>query len=402
MLSQKNIIKMMEKVNKTFVSVTGHSISFIDTEGKSVLPFNMGIFSDFCRYVINSDKGSIKCLECNNVITYGCHNNEKRIFQCYMGLTMMAIPIVIDGKCNYGITCGQMLQEGDQEKFFNQLKYRASETQLDVQKLIEYGKKVKVLDGNEIEARMMFLSMLAEYISITETQLEMSRQYARNLEDKIKMEKNLRKTQFKFLQAQISPHFLFNTLNLLVRVAINESALKTADLIYNLSDLLRRSYKTSESNCTLKEEFYHIKSYLNIHINRYLGLLKTKIYIEEEVETVIIPLFSLQPFVENAVIHGIEPINREGIISISAVKKDNRAIVTITDNGAGIKQENINDILEGQIEPSRVQASGMGIRNVKERLDLFFEDSYTLDIKSISNHGTKVTISIPLILGRGE
>ncbi len=397
-----NIIRMMEKVNKTFVSVTGHSISFMDDKGRSVLPFNMNIFSDFCKYVINSEKGCKKCLECNNIIEHGCIDMSPRVSQCYMGLTMITIPIVISGKCNYSVTCGQMLMSGDQKGFFEELHIKANELELDKNKLLKYGKRVKVVSEKDIETRMMFLSMLAEYISITETQLEMSKQYTRQLEDKIKLEKNLRETQFRFLQAQISPHFLFNTLNLVTRVALNEKAGKTADLIYSLSDLLRRSYKTPQCSCTLGEEFHYIDSYLNIQDIRYSGLLKTETFIEAEVENAVIPVFSLQPFVENAIIHGIEPIDREGFISISATRENGRVLVRINDNGSGMKQETIDKILQGKIEPSRVQASGMGIKNVRERLDLYFGDGYQMKIKSGLDQGTEVTIFIPLIFERGE
>lgn len=401
-MPESNIIKMMERVNQTFVSVTGHSISFMDSEGRSVLPFNMNIFSDFCRYVINSEKGGKKCMECNNILEHGCKDMNPRISRCYMGLTMITIPIVISDKCNYSITCGQMLMEGGQKEFFEELHLKAGELGLDKSMLIEYGKRVKVVNEKDIATRMMFLSMLAEYISITETQLEMSKQYTKQLEDTIKLEKNLRETQFRFLQAQISPHFLFNTLNLVTRVALNEKAEKTADLIYCLSDLLRRSYNTPQCSCTLSEEFHYIDSYLNIQNIRYSGMLEIETFIEEKVENAVIPVFSLQPFVENAVIHGIEPIDRKGCISISAVREDDKVLVKIIDNGSGMKQETVDKILKGQIEPSRVQASGMGIKNVKERLDLFFGDRYEMDIKSSPGRGTEVAIFIPLIFERGE
>ncbi|HBG17097.1 MAG TPA: hypothetical protein DDW93_09985 [Firmicutes bacterium] len=401
-MSELNIVKMMEKVNRTFISVTGHSISFMDSEGRSVLPFNLNIFSEFCKYVINSEKGGPKCMECNKMIGSDSEDLSPRISQCYMGLTIITIPIVISGKCNYSITCGQMLMAGEEEEFFQELRFKASELDLDRKKLISFGRRVKVVRERDINTIMMFLSLLAEYISITETQLEMAEQHTKQLEDMIKLEKNLRETQFRFLQAQISPHFLFNTLNLVTRVALKEKADKTADLIYSLSELLRRSYKTPHHSCTLSEEFHHIDSYLYIQRMRYSGLLTTEIFIEEEVENTMLPIFSLQPFVENAMIHGIEPLNRKGYIAVSAVRADDKVLIRIIDNGAGMKQEMVERILKGQIEPSRVQTSGMGIKNVKERLDLVFGDRYTMEIKSHPDEGTEVSIYIPLTLERGE
>jgi ligand-binding sensor protein len=388
---------MMEKVNQMFISVTGHSISFMDREGRSVLPFNLNIFSDFCNYVINSEKGGPKCIECNNVFEVNCQETNPRISQCHMGLTMITIPIVVSGKCNYSVTCGQMLMAEEKKGFFAELPSKAKELDLNTRKLISFGKKVKVVNEHDINTTMMFLSLLAEYISITETQLELKEQQTKQLEDKIKLEKSLRETQFRFLQAQISPHFLFNTLNLVSRVALKEKAEQTADLIYNLSDLLRRSYKTSHSDSTLKEEFHHLDSYLKIQVMRYTGMLTTETFLAEAVQDIVIPVFSLQPFVENAVIHGIEPLKRKGHISVSAEEKGDQVVITITDNGVGMKQEKVDQILNGQIEPSRVQTSGMGIKNVQERLELFFGDQYRLVLQSSLDQGTEVTIFLPLV-----
>lgn len=401
-MSRMNIVKMMEKVNHTFISVTGHSISFMDRNGQSVLPFNLNIFSEFCKYVINSEKGGPKCIECNNLITPNDEDLRPRIAQCHMGLTMITVPIMVNGKCDYSVTCGQMLMAGEQKKFFAALPAKAEELGLSAKKLTSFGKKVKVVNERDLHTTLMFLSLLAEYISNTETQLELGEQHTRELEDKIKLEKNLRETQFRFLQAQISPHFLFNTLNLVARVARHEKAEQTADLIYNLSDLLRRSYKTSDSSCTLKEEFHHLESYLKIQSMRYAGLLTTEIFLEEAVAEMMIPVFSLQPFVENAVIHGIEPLKRQGKISVSAQQTGDKVMIRIADNGVGMDQELVARILNRQIEPSRVQTSGMGIRNVQERLDLVFGDQYMLEFKSNPDEGTEVLIYLPLVKERGE
>ena len=147
-MSELNIVKMMEKVNRTFISVTGHSISFMDSEGRSVLPFNLNIFSEFCKYVINSEKGGPKCMECNKMIGSDSEDLSPRISQCYMGLTIITIPIVISGKCNYSITCGQMLMAGEEEEFFQELRFKASELDLDRKKLISFGRRVKVVAAN--------------------------------------------------------------------------------------------------------------------------------------------------------------------------------------------------------------------------------------------------------------
>ena len=105
-MSRMNIVKMMEKVNHTFISVTGHSISFMDRNGQSVLPFNLNIFSEFCKYVINSEKGGPKCIECNNLITPNDEDLRPRIAQCHMGLTMITVPIMVNGNVIIALPVG--------------------------------------------------------------------------------------------------------------------------------------------------------------------------------------------------------------------------------------------------------------------------------------------------------
>ncbi|HHW03745.1 MAG TPA: hypothetical protein GXX35_13230 [Thermoanaerobacterales bacterium] len=113
--SESNLFKLMEKVDSTFTSITGQSISFIDNHGRSVFAFNFRLFTDFCKYIIESPRGYQKCMECNGLFLHS-QKDKYVVFQCHIGLTMMSVTIIENDECNYCITSGQVLMEGTQPK----------------------------------------------------------------------------------------------------------------------------------------------------------------------------------------------------------------------------------------------------------------------------------------------
>lgn len=130
---------------------------------------------------------------------------------------------------------------------------------------------LRVLSAEELDARMQMLQVFAGYVATSEAELETRREYARQVEKKLALERTLHASEFKFLQSQISPHFLFNTLNLLMRTAYREGAPQTADLICDLADLLRRAYYYKDSICTLAEEMQCARQYLTLQSQRLGG-----------------------------------------------------------------------------------------------------------------------------------
>lgn len=158
-ISQLNILKLMEKVDSTFTSVTGQSISFIDSYGSSVFPFNFRLFTDFCKYIIESPKGSVKCMECNRFFLKSSQN-QPAFFRCHIGLTMMSVPIVVNGERNYSITSGQVIMDGTQAEFFDNLERNSLELGLDYTKLKKLAGNLKLLSESEILSRIQFYRCL--------------------------------------------------------------------------------------------------------------------------------------------------------------------------------------------------------------------------------------------------
>nr|WP_241393013.1 histidine kinase [Clostridium tetanomorphum] len=205
----------------------------------------------------------------------------------------------------------------------------------------------------------------------------------------------LKETQLKVLQSQINPHFLFNTLNCVVQKAIIEDAYETEKLINSISQLLRYSLNMIENQAYLKDEINIIKQYVYIQETRFGDRVKFDINVDKTLENIKIPGMSLQPLVENAFIHGIEPKEEGGFINIDVYKENNFCIVKIEDDGKGIDTETLDRILNKKDNEKHIgHTTGIGIKNVINRLKIFYNDDKVFHIESEEDKGTKIYIKI--------
>lgn len=209
---------------------------------------------------------------------------------------------------------------------------------------------------------------------------------------------HLKDAQLKYLQAQINPHFLFNTLNAGAQLAMMEGADKTCLFIENMADFFRYNIKKINEDATLEEEIRLVDNYIYILNVRFSGEIHFEKTIDERVNKVRVPSMILQPIVENAINYGIRDVDWEGIIKLHVYQNDNQIYISIKDNGIGMDKNKIDSILKGEIlEPDLSKNSnGIGLGNVINRLKLYYNCSDALEIKSEGkNQGTKVTIRIP-------
>ncbi|MBT2694017.1 sensor histidine kinase [Bacillus sp. ISL-55] len=202
-----------------------------------------------------------------------------------------------------------------------------------------------------------------------------------------------KEAEVKALQAQISPHFLFNTLNVITSLIRIDPA-KARKLLVSLSHFLRQNLTaTTISMTTLEQELAHVKAYLSIEEARFVEKLKVTYDIEDDALPVKIPPLTLQPIVENAVKHGIKNMDHDCQINIEIYKADNSTVVTVRDNGQGMSKERINQ-LGKQIIDSET-GSGIALFNVNRRLTMNFGESASLLIKSEPGNGTEISFTIP-------
>ncbi|MGP1588377.1 MAG: histidine kinase [Oribacterium sp.] len=191
------------------------------------------------------------------------------------------------------------------------------------------------------------------------------------------------------LQAQINPHFLYNTLDTINWMLLDRGEEDISDIIINLGELMKYSIAGNNALVSLEEEIKYIHNYLKIQKCRMEDKLKYTISISEECRECKCPKLILQPIVENAIKHGIEPMTRTGEIAIHAIVENEDLRISLADNGRGMTEEEIKGIYLGE--------SGIGLNNVIKRIKLIYGQKYGLTIISEKNEGTNVEITIPAV-----
>lgn len=210
---------------------------------------------------------------------------------------------------------------------------------------------------------------------------------------------SLRKAEFELLQAQINPHFLYNTLDCIVWLAESDDREKVVEMVENLSSFFRTSLNQGREIVKISDEVEHIRSYLSIQQIRYQDILKYEINVEEALLDHDIPKLSLQPFVENALYHGIKEKRGGGAIHVSGGIDNNRIILTVEDNGAGMSEERLKQVRTELEIPNRNERSIYGMYNVNQRIKLNYGKEYGVEIESTLGVGTKVRIILPMTVG---
>lgn len=205
----------------------------------------------------------------------------------------------------------------------------------------------------------------------------------------------LRKAEFELLQAQINPHFLYNTLDTIVWLAEAGDQKRVVSMVGNLSDFFRTSLNQGKDIISIREELAHVRSYLEIQQIRYQDILRYEITVPEDLYEYKIPKITIQPLVENALYHGIKNKRGQGTITITGERSENGFVLYVRDNGIGMTQERLNEVRAGIQKLSYTGKEIYGLYNVNERIRLNFGETYGISIESTYGEGTCVSISLP-------
>lgn len=203
----------------------------------------------------------------------------------------------------------------------------------------------------------------------------------------------IKDTEFKALQAQINPHFLYNTLE-----SINWSAKAVGHkqislMVESLGYLLRSSISGKEPLIPLEEEMATIRHYITIQGIRFEERLDFRTDIPARLTGCLVPKLSIQPIVENAIQYALEPMIDTCVISVSAEERDGRMLLTVSDNGPGMAQDVLARIQAGELAP---KGTGIGLRNIDERIKLLFGDTYGVEVGENNGGGTRITLVLPI------
>lgn len=217
----------------------------------------------------------------------------------------------------------------------------------------------------------------------------------RNLMERIQMEhERQRHYELLLLQAQINPHFLYNTLDSLMWLIRMKNQQDAENMLEALTRFFKTGLNKGREQVAVKNEISNVESYLTIQLMRYKKKLSFSITVDDEIRSYIVPKLILQPLVENSIYHGIKGKEQGGTIEIKGLKKNGSVVLCVEDNGLGMPPKRLGKIQRMLSEGIVEESDSYGLTNVNERLKLFFGEGCTMKIDSTDGMGTKVSIEI--------
>ncbi|AKL95135.1 two-component sensor kinase [Clostridium aceticum] len=388
-------IKTLTDIQSRLAKLVDVPTIIVDPEGNPVSEISN--FTPFCKLIRSSPKGSRKCIACDaEAGLIAVEKKTPRTYTCHTGLIDCVSPIIVDDHFLGSVLGGQVLIDGEQTRDTIDIKRISKEFEIPINALEKTLHFIPVVSRQYLQNYVDFYNFLANQIAQMGIHRLTQEKLLKESREKFQLEQQAKKMELKTIRAQIHPHFLFNTLNTIARMALIEDAPKTEELIYQLSNLLRYNLKNAEDLPRIKDEISNIKRYLAIQTFRYSDRISYEIDIDESIMEYRIPSMILQPIVENSMIHGLEPKKEGGKITITGKVLPNKdLLIKIDDNGKGIEAEllhmlnNLNDRSEHH--------TGIGIKNTNDRICHHFGKEYSIKLESQPNTFTTVSIHIPCI-----
>lgn len=215
------------------------------------------------------------------------------------------------------------------------------------------------------------------------------------MDDVVHQQEEKRKNELDALQSQINPHFLYNTLDSIIWMIESERYEEAISMVTSLANLFRISLSQGRTIITIEEEFRHAKNYIRIQEVRYKNKFSVSFSLQEEIKELSTIKLVIQPLLENAIYYGMEAMDGEGEITVQGYAKADNIYIDVTDNGIGMPKEQVEGLLKEGDMP-RKRGSGIGLKNVDQRIKLYYGEKYGLQITSIPDVGTQVRICLPL------
>ncbi|MCR1898404.1 PocR ligand-binding domain-containing protein [Irregularibacter muris] len=405
-LSLKDIIDVqdLQDIQDSFSQVTKLAAVTVDFRGEPITKYSN--FTNYCMKF--REKGICRDI-CYQSDAFGglqsARTGKPHIYRCHSGLYDMAVPIIFEGQFLGSILAGQVKLQGTENKYSTSVPGVSEEMKdhLNTPELKELLKDIAKITEEELESAAQLLFIFGNYVvksgiaQYAQQQLnEKNNKLIAEMKARIELEKNLKDAEIKILKSQINPHFLFNTLNTISNLSMMEGAEKTTEVIFFLADMLRYTIKNEVNYMvSVEQELSYVLKYLKIQQIRMGHKLKFSINVDEKFYNLKMPFMILQPIVCNSIDHGIFSRDR-GYIHITAQELEEDILLTVEDNGVGIEQSKIDQILQGKYVDNQDELSnGIGLINADKRLIHQFGPDYRLKINSIPGKGTKVTIKIP-------
>jgi len=384
--------QILQEIQDKFSDATGLAAVIVDPEGNPITtPSN---FTKFCSYIRSHPQGLNRCVQCDD--EGGRRNQKPFVYKCHAGLTDLAAPIVVENQYIGAFLAGQVILAHEDNDVKGEMLCCTKDLQLEEHLLSEFFDIVEVVPEKRIKAAADLIYIMSNYIVEIGVANLAGKNLVKEVKAKAELETMLRATELKALQSQVNPHFLFNTLNTIARLAMLEGASQTQEVVYALSDLLRNNLRDIEILRTLEQEVTSIKDYLLIQKVRFGDRIQACIDVDLAIMEAKIPPLTLQPLVENAIIHGLESKVDGGEVRITGRLEGEQIVLIVSDSGSGVSPEDIGNIFrEEKRKQIHGQTTGLGIINVHKRIQHYFGNEYGLKMESILGEGTSIYIRLP-------
>ena len=382
-LLERNIRQMSE----TYLSLTGEGVAA--KRGRNVEKYkeiydqSQELYGYINSYIYQLNSQQFR----NNSSSYQALREALRYLEI-SSLVLMAVMMGIGAPVLFAITKGMI------EPLANlaEIAHLVGQGNFDVKMT-----KTDSLDEVGVVTRAFntMVESLGEYVVRTKESMEKEQQM---MEKELLMKNHLKEAQLKYLQSQINPHFLFNSLNAGVQLAMMEDAEKTCIFVEKMADFFRYNVKKGLEDASLGEELTAVENYIYILNVRFAGDIHFTKKVDESIMECRVPSMILQPLVENAVNHGIRNIDWEGKILLEITGLEDNILIRVKDNGKGMSEERIREVLDGCMEDTGEQSdsTGVGMNNVISRLELYYDKKNLVEINSPGeNMGTEIILTLP-------
>jgi two-component system, LytTR family, sensor kinase len=389
-------IQVLQRIQDTFAKAMGVAAVTVDKFGRPVTCNSN--FQTLCQMIRSTPKGLARCQECDARGGLAAYSSGKpEAYVCMGGLMDVAAPITIEGEYLGCILCGQVVLTEHRQRFIKDIIARNVPLGLPRQQLLEAIQQVPAIPRDRLDAAVEMLMLTANHIvEIGMTNLIQAR-LLKEAEEKAAIQAALRDAQLRALQSQINPHFLFNSLTLVGYTALEEDAPRTEEIAYTLSDLLRYSLRNTASMVPLSEEVEMAERYLTLQQIRFGKRLNKQIELEPSLYHLQVPCMLLQPLVENAVVHAVEPLTRPVTVRVRGMRGDDGVVLEISDDGAGMDSAQVQALNNHQVRPSADRKRpSLGLQSVIRRLEGEYGEQFDFRVESAPGSGSRVMLTLPL------
>jgi two-component system LytT family sensor kinase len=397
---------MLQKVQDNFSAAVGVAMVIVDPEGVPVT--KPSGFSSFCQAVRAQPEWRERCFHCDAVGgRTALSTGAPSIYKCHCSLVDFAAPIIMRGEYLGAVICGQVKLEQDETApglvdLSNIFPIEGSWRE-NVPLLDEHG-RIGEVTYDKLRSAAYSLFYIASHIVEESYSRGVAQElYTKNLrlaeesKRRAELERLLREAELQALSYQVNPHFLFNVLNTIGRLALVEGAPETENTVHAFSDMMRYILKKSGSQFVpLRTEVDHVRNYLQLLKIRLGDRFDFSLDVAAGFQDVLCPFMVLQPIVENCINYAIEPRESGGLIEIAAYRDGADLIIDVVDNGEGISPARKQAVMRGDADHGNRKS--IGIYNVDSRLRYYFGADHGLEIVSPYRlgRGTLVRMRFPV------